>query len=66
MTIALGRRRLIFSLINVPSIQKAIDVPSAQNATDDELAHLNSTISAFEDRRRWEASAILYGGVRPQ
>jgi hypothetical protein len=66
MTIALGRRRLILSLIVAPSGQKSIDVPMAQNATDDELARLNSTISAMEDRRRWEASAILYGGMRPR
>ncbi len=66
MTIAFGRRRLILSLIVAPSCPKAIDVPMAQNASDDELAHLNSTISALEDRRRWEASAILYGGMRPR
>ncbi|HEY7032725.1 MAG TPA: hypothetical protein VH482_15385 [Thermomicrobiales bacterium] len=66
MTIAIGRRRLIFSLIVAPSCPKTIDIPMAHNATDDELARLNSTISAMEDRRRWEASAILYGGMRPR
>jgi hypothetical protein len=66
MTIAIGRRRLILSLIVAPSSPRAIDVPLAQNATDIELAHLNSTISAQEDRRRWEANAILYGGMRPR
>jgi hypothetical protein len=66
MTIAFGRRRLILSLIVAPSSPKTVDVPMAQNATDGELARLNSTISAMEDRRRWEASAILYGGMRPR
>ena len=66
MTIAIGRRRLILSLIVAPSCPKAIDVPMAQNATDNELARLNNTISVMEDRRRWEASAILYGGMRPR
>ena len=66
MTIAIGRRRLIFSLIVAPSCPKEIDLPVAQNATDTELARLNNTITAMEDRRRWEASAILYGGMRPR
>ncbi len=66
MTIALGRRRLILSLIVAPSCPKAFDLPMAQNATDGELAHLNSLNFALEDRRRWEASAILYGGMRPR
>ncbi|MEA2594003.1 MAG: hypothetical protein QOF01_472 [Thermomicrobiales bacterium] len=66
MTIAFGRRRLILSLIVAPPGPKLVDLPMAQNATDDELARLNSTISAMEDRRRWEASAILYGGMRPR
>jgi hypothetical protein len=66
MTIAIGRRRLILSLIVAPSSPKCFDVPLAQDATDEELARLNSTISAMEDRRRWEASAILYGGMRPR
>jgi hypothetical protein len=65
MTIAIGRRRLILSLIVAPS-NKAIDIPVAQNATDAELAHLNGYLRAQEDRRRWEASAILYGGMRPR
>jgi hypothetical protein len=66
MTIAIGRRRLILSLIVAPSSPKCFDVPMAQNATDDELARLNNSVGAMEDRRRWEASAILYGGMRPR
>jgi hypothetical protein len=64
MMIAFGRRRLIFSLITVPSNTKTFDVPLAQSATDTELAHLNGIINAAEDRRRWEAASILYGGMR--
>jgi hypothetical protein len=66
MTIALGRRRLILSLIVAPSNGKCVDLPMAENATDDELARLNSYVSAVEDRRRWEASALLFGGMRPR
>ena len=66
MTIALGRRRLILSFITAPACPKQFDLPMAQNASDDELAHLRSLMSAQEDRRRWEASAILFGGVRPR
>lgn len=66
MTIALGRRRLILSLIVAPSFEKQFDLPMAQNATDAELAQLRSLNGAMEDRRRWEASAILYGGMRPR
>jgi hypothetical protein len=66
MTIAFGRRRLILSLVTAPERSKTINVPAAQNATDQELARLNSMISAAEDRRRWEATAILYGGFRPR
>jgi len=66
MTIALGRRRLIFSLIVAPACPKKFDLPMAQNATDGELAHLKNLTMFQEDRRRWEASAILFGGVRPR
>ena len=66
MTIALGRRRLILSLIVAPTCPKQFDLPMAQNATDSELAHLHNLNFAQEDRRRWEASAILYGGMRPR
>jgi hypothetical protein len=66
MTIAIGRRRLILSLIVAPSTPKSLDVPMAENATDFELAHLTNALTAMEDRRRWEATAILYGGMRPR
>jgi hypothetical protein len=66
MMIAFGRRRLILSLVTTPESAKAFDLPVAQNATDEELARLNSAVSAAEDRRRWEATAILYGGLRPR
>jgi hypothetical protein len=66
MTFAIGRRRLILSLVSAPSVRKTVELPMAQNATDVELARLNSTIAAVEDRRQWEANAILYGGMRPR
>jgi hypothetical protein len=66
MTIAIGRRRLILSLIVAPPRAKPIRLPMAENASDQELAHLNHVFSVAEDRRRWEANAILYGGMRPR
>ncbi|HEY7034530.1 MAG TPA: hypothetical protein VH482_24550 [Thermomicrobiales bacterium] len=62
MTIAFGRRRLILSLVVVPSHAKSFEVPLAENATDRELARLNGAMRAAEDRVRWEVNAILYGG----
>lgn len=63
MTIAIGRRRLTLCLTVAPVRMSSIELP-IQDATDDELAHLNRVVTAVEDRRRWEASAILYGGIR--
>ncbi len=65
MTIAFGRRRLIVSLIAAPP-RKVLHIPLAENASDDELARLNGLLAAGEDRRRWEADAVLYGGLRPR
>jgi hypothetical protein len=64
MTIAIGRRRLILSLIVAPPQEKRISLPMAENASDQELARLNNVFSVAEDRRRWEANALLYGGMR--
>lgn len=36
----------------------------AVNATDRELARLNSLQSVIEDRARWESTALLYGSAR--
>jgi hypothetical protein len=64
MTIAFGGRRLFLSLISGSGGAKSVNLPATVDATDAELARLNSTINAAENRRRWEASAVLYGGMR--
>lgn len=66
MMIALGRRRLILSLVTTPPQPKRIALPVAENATDAELARLNQYSATADDRRRWEVAAILYGGYRPR
>jgi hypothetical protein len=66
MTIAFGRRRLILSLITAPVGRKSIDVPEALDATDKELARLNSQTEAAKSRLRWESNAIMMGGMRPR
>lgn len=66
MTIAFGRRRLILSLIVAPACPKTIDVPEALDATDKELARINSHMEAAQTRLQWESNAILLGGLRPR
>jgi hypothetical protein len=66
MTIAFGRRRLILSLIVAPACPKTFDIPAAQDATDKELARINSQSIAAQNRLQWESNAILLGGIRPR
>jgi hypothetical protein len=66
MTIAFGRRRLIFTRDTGSRGGKSFDLAVAKNATDGELARLKSALTAAEARRNWEAGAILYGGLRPR
>ena len=66
MMIALGRRRLILSLVTTPPQPKRTIFPMAENATDAELARLNQLAASADDRRRWEINAILYGAIRPR
>jgi hypothetical protein len=66
MTIVFGRRRLIVTLDTAAQSGRLPRLPMAENASDAELARLKTISSAAEDRRRWEASAILYGGMRPR
>jgi hypothetical protein len=66
MMIAIGRRRLILSLVSAPQGLKRIDIPAAQDASDKELVRLVNMASNHEQRRHWESNAILYGGMRPR
>jgi len=66
MMIALGRRRLILSLVTMPPQPKRAIFPMAENATDAELARLNHLMASADDRRRWEINAILYGAIWPR
>jgi hypothetical protein len=61
MTITFGRLRLMMSFVVEPPDAKPIDLPMAESATDKELAHLNRTLRAAEDRLCWERNAILHG-----
>ena len=64
MTIPFGRRRLILSLAVQASHPTAADHPGALGATDAELAHLNGDRLRAEERVRWDAMTLLYGGRR--
>ncbi len=64
MRIAIGRRQLVVSVVNDTHHDHVDEFPMAVNASDAELARLNSTRSATVDRARWETSAILYGAAR--
>lgn len=66
MTIPFGRRRLIVSLVDAAPRRKLFRYAMADNATDAELARLNQFNAAAMDRIRWEATAALFGGPRPQ
>jgi hypothetical protein len=64
MRIAIGQRQLVVSLVNQPARSRTVDIPMAENATDQELAHLNALQHARLDRARWESNALLYGSIR--
>jgi hypothetical protein len=61
MTIGIGKRRLVISLVVSPPDTITDRYPMAQAASDKELARLNGLRSANEDRARWEANAVLIG-----
>lgn len=64
MRIPIGRRQLVVSVVSDSCQDEAEAFPMALNATDAELARLNSTRAASLDRARWESTAIMYGAVR--
>ncbi len=64
MRIAIGRRQLIVSLVNQPARTRTDAFPMAVNASDQELARLNSLNHARLDRARWETTAVLHGATR--
>ena len=61
MTIAIGRRRLILSLIVAPSGRKSIEIPVAENATDDE--HRTQDYRGEFDDAENAGPALLGGSV---
>ena len=64
MRIALGRRHLVVSLVARSDQSALVDFPMAAEASDAELARLNSLQAHSHERARWETSALLYGAVR--
>ncbi len=64
MTIPVGRRRLVLTLIS-PARSPAPDLPAAIDATDAELVRLSSAKGADLDRARWEVMRLMYGAPRP-
>lgn len=64
MRIAFGRRQLVVSIVNQPVRVRSEAFPMSVNATDQELARLNSLQHVIQDRARWETTALLYGAVR--
>ncbi|MDQ3044084.1 MAG: hypothetical protein M3R06_02880 [Chloroflexota bacterium] len=61
MTIPVGRRHLVLTLIPRPATSRPFDLPSAAEASDAELATIQARRDAHADRLRWEAMAIVYG-----
>ena len=60
MTIPVGRRRLVLSLLP----PAAPDLPAAADATDAELVRLSVAGQDDLDRARWEAMRLIYGPRR--
>ena len=63
MTIPVGRRRLVLSLLP-PAPGTAPDLPAAAAASDAELVRLAVGNATDIDRARWEAMRLIYGGHR--
>ena len=63
MTIPVGRRRLVLSLLP-PAPPAAPDLPAAAGASDAELVRLSAAARDDLDRARWEAMRLIYGGRR--
>jgi hypothetical protein len=64
MTIPLGRRRLVLSLIPAPRLNRGPDLFAAVGATDAELARLGNLDQAATDRLRWQIMAGMRGSYR--
>ena len=58
MTIPIGRRRLVLSLISSPAPRRAPEIPVAVGATDAELARLGRLAPELE-REHWRAVTLL-------
>ena len=59
MTIPVGRRRLVLTLL--PARPTAVDLPAALDATDAELVRLTGRAAADVERARWDAMRLMYG-----
>ena len=64
MRIAIGRRQLVVSVVNQPARTRSEEFPMAVQATDQELARLNTLNHARQERARWETTALMYGSHR--
>ncbi len=61
MNIGIGRRRLVVTFIVENADAVANRFPSAEAATDSELARIESRRAALHDRNRRDSNAALYG-----
>ena len=61
MTIPVGRRHLVLTLIPRTVTNQPFDLPVAAGSSDAELATIQARRDAQADRLRWEAMAIAYG-----
>jgi hypothetical protein len=61
MTIGFGRRRLVMNFVVDQPGSVFERFPSAEAASDKELARLKARRDARFERTRWESNAALYG-----
>ena len=66
MNIGIGRRRLVINFIVEQYGSEIRRFPSADAATDDELARMDAQRLARFDRTRWTSNAALYGVGYPR
>jgi hypothetical protein len=64
MTIPFGRRRLTLTVSLTKAPQVCWDTQIPAGADDRELAYYSRIDAHDIDRARWEALALMYGGVR--
>ncbi len=66
MTIGFGRRRLVLNYLVEQSTPSRNRFLAAEQASELELARMQSQRDALRDRMRWEVNAPLYGVGYPR